>query len=150
MNRIQYILNQEDLHLFKVFCQFVWFQGEPLPLIFDIENEVYVKQGITLSTLKRLEGIGLIIFESDGYIKKRLGQHTRLFYKGKPTKIGFPGKIDNQLDVGHVLLTATGKDRALACETSWNQEFYEYVIRRWYQQGFVLSSIQINRQFLKE
>ena len=49
------------------------------------------------------------MYESRGFVKKGLGKHTRLFYAGKPTKIGFSGETNNQLDLGHVLLTNTGE-----------------------------------------
>ncbi len=142
---LQFNLNPEDSRIFEMLCQFLWVQGDPLPLIFDVENEVYTKQGITLSTLKHLEEIGLIVFDVNGFIKKGLGKHTRLFYCGKLTKIGFQNDGNNYLDLGHVLLTERGKKMVSVVKLSTNQEFYEYVIKRWFQQGLVLSSIQINR-----
>lgn len=138
-------LTVNDRKLFEALCQFVWVQGEPTALIFDVEDAVYARQGITLSALKHLETLGLIEYELNGFVKKRLGKHTRLFYYGKPTKIGFSGDGDNQLDLGYVLLTAAGKKLALTCDVTRNQEFYEYVIKRWYQQGLILSSIQVDQ-----
>ena len=143
MENILPTLNQEDRALFVSFCQFLWIQGEPLPLIYDIDDKVYTRQGITLRTLERLEVIGLIMYESRGFIKKGLGKHTRLFYAGKPTKIGFSSEINNQLFLGHVLLTNTGKKMAHSLSAPRNQQFYEYVIGRWFNQGLVLSSIQL-------
>jgi len=144
-SNIQINLNPEDGRIFEALCQFLWIQGDPQPLIFDVQNEVYTKQGITLSTLKHLEGIGLIVFDVNGFVKTGLGKHTRLFYSGKPTKIGLQNNENNQLDLGHVLLTERGKQMVSAFKPSRNQEFYEYVINRWFQQGLVLSSIQIGR-----
>ena len=138
-------LSPKDSQLFEVLCQFLWIQGDPLPLIFDVENEVYTQQGITLTTLKHLETIGLIIFDVHGFIKKGFGKHARLFYCGKPTKIGFQNDENNYLDLGHVLLTDLGKKLASTYKTSRNQQFYEYVIQRWFQSGLILSSIQIDR-----
>ena len=138
-------LSPEDSQLFGALCQFLWIQGDPLPLIFDLENEVYTQQGITLVTLKHLETIGLITFDVHGFIKKGFGKHARLFYCGKPTKIGFQNDENNYLDLGYVLLTDFGKKLASTYKTSRNQQFYEYVIQRWFQQGLVLSSIQIDR-----
>ena len=138
-------LTQKDKYIFAILCQFSWVQGEPLLLIFDVENEVYSKQGITLSVLKHLEDAGLIAFENKGFVKKGFGKHTRLFYCDKPTKIGFQDNENNSLDLGHVLLTARGKELALTIPVIRNQQFYEYVIRRWFEQGLVLSSIQIDR-----
>ena len=142
---MEYNINHEGIRIFGALCQFLWFQGDPLPLIFDVENEIYTKQGITLAILKRLEANGLIDFDTTGFVKKGLGKHTRLFYCGKPTKIGFQKDANNYLDLGHVLLTERGKKLASAFKVTRNQQFYEYVIGRWFQQGLVLSSIQLDR-----
>ena len=136
----------DDEQLFKALCQFVWVQGDPLPLIFDVRDEVYKRQGLTLSGLERLAALGLIEFDTQGFIKKGLGKHTRLFYCGKPTKIGFPDNTNNSLDLGHVLFTERGKQFFTAITVNRNQQFYEYVIRRWFQSGVSLSSIQIDRK----
>jgi hypothetical protein len=138
-------LGFDDSKLFEALCQFMWVQGEPLPLILDLDNEIYTKQGITLSALKRLEEIGLVTFAENGFVKKKLGKHTRLFYCGKPTKIGFPNDENNQLDLGFVCLSEQGKALVNTFNASRNQAFYEYVIGRWFQQGFVLSSIQVDQ-----
>ena len=138
-------LDKKDVELFMSFCQFVWVQGEPLPLIYEIEDKIYTKHGITLPILRHFKAIGLISLEPAGYIKKRLGRHTRLFYHGNPTKIQFPQEADNQLDLGHVLLTDFGKRLATVSNAVRNQEFYEYVIERWFQQGLVMSSILAGR-----
>ncbi len=136
----------DDEQLFKVLCQFVWVQGDPLPLIFDIRDEVYKQQGLTLSGLERLAALGLIEFDTQGFVKKGFGKHTRLFYCGKPTKIGFPNEANNSLDLGYVLFTERGKQFFSAITVLRNQQFYEYVIQRWFQSGVSLSSIQIDRK----
>jgi len=135
----------DDNQLFETLCQFIWIQGEALPLIFDLDHPIYTVQGITPSTLKRLESAGLIVVEPEGYIKKGFGRHTRIFYCGRPTKIGFSQNQNNALDLGHVLLTEQGKVLASTHTISRNQQFYEYVINRWFQQGLILSSVQIER-----
>jgi hypothetical protein len=137
--------DKEGTELFMLLCQFVWVQGEPLPLIYEVENEIYTKQGINLPALKHLEAIGLISLESTGYVKKRFGRHTRLFYHGRPTKIQFPQEASNQLDLGHVLLTDLGKSLATVCDARHNPDFYEYVIEKWFRQGLVVSSILASR-----
>ncbi|ARO87398.1 DUF2806 domain-containing protein [Nitrosospira lacus] len=134
-------LDEKDTALFTSLRQFVWVQGEPLPLIYEIENEIYTKHGINLPVLKHLEAIGLISLESAGYVKRKFGQHTRLFYYGRSTKIRFSQAADNQLDLGHVLLTDWGKALAAIYNAKPNQEFYEYVIEKWFRQGMVVSSI---------
>lgn len=132
-----------DVALFTSLCQFIWVQGEPLPLIYEIGHPVYTKHGIDLPGLRCLEAVGLISLEAAGYVKTRLGKHTRLFYFGYRTKIQFPQEVNNQLDLGHVLLTDKGKALTRVCSAARNQEFYEYVIEKWSQRELVISSILI-------
>lgn len=131
--------------LFSSLCQFIWVQGEPLPLIYEMEHDIYARHGINLAALKHLERIGLITLEAVGYVKKRFGKHTRLFYFGKPTKIQFHQEMNNELDLGHVLLTEKGKELAAYCKVAPNQDFYKYVIEKWSEQGMITSSILIKR-----
>lgn len=131
---------QADINCFKRLCQFIWIQGEPIPLIFDLSNHVYVDQGITLPMIERLIAIGLVHYALEGYVEKKLGKHTRFFYHGRLTKIGFVQDMNNQLDLGMVLLTSAGKRLYATFSPVHNQQFYEYVIQRWFQQGLILSS----------
>ena len=137
----------EDRRAFEALCQFLWVQGEPLPLVFDLSHSIYTNQGITAASLQRLADAGLIRFEKAGFVKKGFGKHTRLFYCGRPTKIGFQADENNYLDLGHVLLTERGKQLASSIPVKKNQQFYEYVISRWFEQGLLLSSIQIDRSW---
>jgi hypothetical protein len=134
-------VDDKDVLLFTPLCQFIWVQGDPLPLIYDLKHEIYRDQGIDVPLLHHLEAAGLVSLAAGGYVKKRLGKHSRLFYFGQPTKIQFPGNANNQLDLGHVLLTDKGKMVAARYNASRNQAFYEYVIERWLRQGMVVLSI---------
>ncbi len=134
-------IDQQSAQLFSALCQFIWFQGEPLLLIYEMEHEIYTRHGINMAVLKHLERMGLLTLEAAGYVKKKFGKHTRLFYFGRPTKIQFQQEMDNRLDLGHVLLTEKGKELAAVYKAVPNQEFYEYVIEKWSEQGMITSSI---------
>jgi hypothetical protein len=134
-------IDKKDAAIFTTFCQFVWLIGEPIPLIFEIENEIYTKHGISFTTLKHLDSIGLISFESvAGYIRKGFNKYAHLYYYGRPTLIEFACDINNQIETGHVLLTNTGKELVSICGSAQNQDFYQYIIDKWFQQGLILSS----------
>ena len=139
-------LSEDIKKIFAALHQFVWIQGEPLPLIFDLNETIYTQQNITQDTLAQLEKYGLIHFETGGFVKKKLGKHTRLFYCGKPTKIGFPNNMNNQLDLGCVILTERGKALLSIHDIHRNQAFYEYVIRHWYESNYVVTSIQVDQK----
>lgn len=134
-------IDKKDAALFTNFCQFVWVLGEVSPLIYEIDNEVYTKQGITFDVLKHLDAIGLISFEAlGGYVRKGFGKYTHAFYYGRPTLIELPADENNQIATGHALLTITGKELVPVCGSVQNEEFYLYVVRKWSQEGLILSS----------
>lgn len=118
--------------------------GEPTPLIYESTAEIYTKQGITFDALKHLDTIGLISYESiSGYARTGFGKYAHAFYYGRPTAIEFGGDTNNQLDIGHALLTSVGKELAPICGSSTNDDFYHYVLRKWFENGLILSSIAI-------
>lgn len=134
-------MDKKDATLFTTFCQFVWKIGEPTPLIYEVLDEIYKKQGITFDALKHLDAIGLISFESViNYSRTGFGKLAVSLYYGQPTLIEFNSQTNNQLEIGHVLLTKTGKELVRICGSSRNEEFYHYVIHRWFNCGLVLST----------
>lgn len=139
-------IDKKDAAIFTNFCQFVWVLGDVSPLNYEIENEIYAKQGINFDILKHLDAIGLISFESlGGYTRRGFGKYTHAFYYGRPTLVEFPADEKNQIDTGHVLLTTTGKELVPVCGSVRNEEFYLYVLDKWLQNGLILSSLAAQR-----
>lgn len=135
-------IDKKDAALFTAFCQFIWMIGEPTPLIYDVADDVYKKQGITFDTLKHLDAIGLISFESiSGYARTGYEKYAHVFYYGCPTVIEFPADTNNQLDLGHALLTAIGKELVSICGSTRNADFYQYVVSKWSKRDLILSSL---------
>ena len=134
-------VDKHDVGLLRSLSQFIWIQGEPLLLVYEIGHEIYTTEGIDFPMLKRLEVAGLLSMDAAGYVKKWFGKHTRLFYFGRPTKIQFPQEARNQLDLGHVILTEQGKALARGFRGTRNQKFYEYTVETWFRQGLITSSI---------
>lgn len=140
-------IDKKDAALFTTFCQFVWIAEEPIPFIDNSNDEIYTKTGITFTALKHLDAIGLISFESTaGYTSTALGKHVHLLYFGVRTTIEFAGDANNNLRLGHVMLTSVGKELHTICGSSRNHDYYKYVISKWFQQGLILSSEVVKRQ----
>lgn len=134
--------DKADASLFTKFCEFVWLIGEANPLIYDFDNEIYKARGITFESLKHLDSIGLIFFESvAGYNRSGFAKHGVTYYYGRPTLLEFPADSANQMAVGHALLTSAGKQLMAICGSNRNDAFYQYVIRRWSEAGIITSSI---------
>jgi len=120
-------MDRKDAELFTKFSQFTWMIGEPIPLVFDASDEIYTKNGINFSSLKHLDSIGLISFESvSGYKRHGYGKNTVIFYFGQPTLVEFPKEKDNEIELGKTLFTQAGKELVTICGARRNQEFYEY------------------------
>lgn len=134
-------MDKKDAKMFTDFCQFVWFHGNCIPMIFDVNDDIYNDAGVNFSNLTHLDAIGLISFEpTAGYVRRRLGQYERFHYYGKPTDLYFNQQKDNQISLGAALLTQTGHELVNVCGSKPNDAFYDYVIKKWFETGIVTSS----------
>ena len=134
-------LDKKDARLFTDFCQFVW---SDFPLIYDLENKIYKNAGINFLTLKHLDAIGLISFSSAlGYKLEKLNKITTVSYFGSIVLVTFPKDKNNELKAGEAMLTQAGKELKPICGAIRNNEFYEYIIKKWQKEG--LNPIKINK-----
>lgn len=134
-------MDKKDAQLFTEFCQYCCFMGDVVPVILDVKDEIFNKNGINFSSLKHLDSIGLISFESvSGYKHMGFGKHAQVFYFGTPILIEFDKDKDNEIQFGKALLTQAGQELAPICGAQRNDEFYEYIISEWHKQGLVLST----------
>lgn len=129
-------LDKKDAQLFTKLCGFVWFIGTPVPLVFDSQNEIYTNNGVNFTSLKHLDAIGLISFESvSGYVRKGLPKTALTAYAGKPAILEFPNDENNQLNIGHALFTDAGTQLAQFCGNSFADGFREYAMSEWLKNG---------------
>lgn len=120
-------MDKKDAELFTALCQFGWSIGSPTILIFDTTSDIYTKHGIDFSTLKHLDSIGLISFESiSGYKRSGFLKATLMTYFDIPIRADFPNDKDNEIQIGQVLLTKAGRELFTICGAKRNEEFYNY------------------------
>lgn len=137
-------IDNRDAQLFTAFCQFVWMIGDATPLIYDLEQKIYSEAGINFGSIKHLDAIGLVSFESlSGYKKMGFGKYAHFFYYGTPMLVEFPLDAKNEMEVGSVLLTAIGKELATISGSTMNPEFKEWVLNKWINEGLILSSLML-------
>ncbi|WP_421211288.1 DUF2806 domain-containing protein [Aeromonas enteropelogenes] len=134
-------MDKKDARLFTSFCQYCWFMGDIVPMVFEPKDEIFTRSGINFSALKHLDAIGLISFESvSEYSKIGFSKLVRVFYFGTPVLIEFNNDEGNKIQVGKALLTQAGQELASICGAQKNNEFYEYVIAKWHAQGLITST----------
>lgn len=133
-------MDKSDAKLFTDLCQFCFFLRNTVPVIFDYANEIYTKHGINFESLKHLGSIGLISFEVNGYLEDKIPKKFQVTYFGQQVVIEFPNEAENKLEVGNVLLTQAGQELFPICGAARNDEFFEYALSHWSNQGLIISS----------
>lgn len=134
-------IDKSDAILFTQLCGFGWFIGNVVPLIYDVQHEIYISRGITFNALKHLDEIGLLSFEHlTGYRRIHLQEVIAVHYYGTPINIKFKKQNDNELDIGKVLLSKTGQELASISGSKPVESFINYIIEEWTKKGLVTYS----------
>lgn len=131
-------LDKTDASLFTNLCTFGWVIGNLAPLIYDVRAEIYNRRDITFSSLEHLDSIGLIQFNSiTGYRRIGLPKRFSVFYYGQPILLELHKESENEMDIGHVLLTQVGQELAPICGSRPDGDFLEYVLKKWKEKGYI-------------
>ncbi len=135
------VLDKTEAELFSKLCSFGWLIGNITPIIFDVKDEIYSKNGLTYSDLKNLDSLGLISFESlIGFKKMGFPKKAIIFYYGTPIELEFKKEKDNELEIGKVLLTKLGQELAPISNSIRNDDFVDYALKKIFEEGVVVSS----------
>ena len=125
-------LDKGDADLFTKLCGFGWQIGNVIPLVFDITADIYTKHGLTFNALSHLESIGLIQFNNlTGFRRLGLPKKFAVLYYGQPLVMEMPKDSDNELEIGHVLLTKVGQELAPICGSQPVEGFMDHVKAKW-------------------
>lgn len=141
-------LEKEEAELFTKLMQFGCDFGYPNnnePLIFNNKDEIYTKNDINFSTLNHLKAIGLINFNPlTGIIltysipgvksTPKLGM-KKIWIGYKGNKLMLESEKDN-LEIGKVTLTELGKELATLCNSEKNDDFLEYITKKYSELGY--------------
>jgi hypothetical protein len=141
-------LDKKDAELFTKLCQFVWMIGEPVPLIFDSTNPIYIDQNINFSTLNHLQTIGLVSFNNlSGFVRKSLPKQFSIFYYGQQINFECPMESNNELQLGRVIFTAAGKELVSICGSVPNSKFLDYSLENWQKENLIVSRVDPTQNF---
>jgi hypothetical protein len=136
-------LDKSEALLFIQLCGYGWQVGEFTPVIYDIKNEIYNKNGINFDTLSHLESIGLICCNLiSGYDRIELPPKITVNYYGQMIELK-TGKslreknLGNIIEFGHVILTKMGKELASICDSQPVEGFMEYILEQWEKMNYL-------------
>jgi len=125
-------LDKSDAEAFKSFCTFCVGVGFLWPVVFDTNHEVYTRHGVSFAGLLHLESVGLIQFDHlAGFSIKRATRKVHVEYYGTHLDLTMPKERENDLSMGHTLLTQAGSQLAPICGAEPDPAFLEYLRERW-------------------
>lgn len=131
-------LDKADADLFTQLCTFTWVIESLVPLVYDFGGEIYEKHRITFESLIHLDSIGLIQLEHLMNFKSSgLPKIFTASYYGREVELEFQKGPENEIEVGSVLFTKIGTELAPICGAQPDAEFYEYVLSKWKQLGYI-------------
>ena len=131
-------LDKRDAEMFRNLCGFVWHIGDPIPLVLDMQHEIYNRNGINFGSIGQLEALGLVRYGGAiGFQRIKLPKIVPLYYYGKQVVLTMPNGSDNKLSAGRALLTQAGREMAPICGAKPVPGFFEYVYDQWAGEGLV-------------
>ena len=142
-------LDRSDAELFTSICSFALIADldDPhhVPLVFDFEDEIFKKSGINFYNLTHLESIGLLKFNfQEGFVIHTDNNQYDFFLESKKITLTASPSAEGNIDVGTVLLTATGLQLAPICGAQPNPQLLEYITMKYKNKnvGIEISNIQ--------
>ena len=132
-------LDKRDAELFSQVCKFVWqIRNTVMPLIFSIQQNIYKEHGIRYDNLNHLESIGLIRFDNiTSFHLKHMPKRISVKYFGQEVLLSLKKELDNDLDVGRVMLTRVGQELAPICGSLPAKDFFKLVYDKWKNEGLI-------------
>ena len=134
------ILEKSEADLFAKLCNLHWqIQSQILPVIFNIENEVYKKHNINFSTLSHLDSIGLINFNNLSEFELNSIKHPFVsFYGDNRYLFKLPEGV-SKINLGRVMFTKTGKELSYICNRKLDNDYLQYCIQEWQKQNIIIT-----------
>jgi hypothetical protein len=134
-------LDKSDAEAFTRLCGFgVSIVGLVHPLVYDVNNRIYIDNGIDFFTLSNLDSIGLIRFDNlAGYVREDFGYKGFVLYHDQKVWLELPlqtKQTRSTLQLGSVLLTLAGRQLASVCRARPVDGFIDYVKEKWKGFGY--------------
>jgi hypothetical protein len=135
-------MDKSDANIFSILCRYIWdIGGDVVPLVFNLHDKIYDKEGLTFDVIKHLQDIGIIMFSiHTTYNKQLLPKIINVSYQGLRFRMELPKQENNQMEVGKVLLSRVGSELVPLVGKNPISGFVEYVIAQFLTDGCIISS----------
>ena len=128
--------DKPDAHLFTQLCSFAISGGDAFPLVLDTKAGIYRNKGINFGSLNHLDSLGLIKFNNlQNFIFRDLQQDIIFSYFNIPVVFKLQSHTNNNLEMGHVMLTKVGLQLAPICGAKFDFGFLKYMVEFYKKKG---------------
>ena len=125
-------MTHRDAEYFRQFCAFTWFIEGARPLIFELEDEIYQRNGVNYGRLIHLESLGLIkLHDNKDLWIPSLHKSMTARYFDKTVTVSFSKNSDNLLYIGQSAFTSVGIELFEILDAQEVDGFYEYICDKW-------------------
>lgn len=128
-------LDKNDAVLFTKLCSFNWLteSGIKTPFIYNLDDEIYLANGINFPILNHLSNIGLINVENlTNFSINRLSKKTFLTYGEIKIEIEPKSREgEGTLNIGRVILTSIGLELANICLPESILNYVNFLTNKW-------------------
>ena len=131
--RILSEMSQDDATTFMKSIAFSFkVDNENKFFIYDFNDEIVKKNGLTFDSINRLNILGLLSCSSNyGYYLSELPQNLSASYSNKKIEIIFKSKKSCTLNCGQVIISQSGDELLKICSPNYSDEIFNYVYQKW-------------------
>lgn len=133
-------LDKKDANEFLLICRFSYTKNNvpEHPLIFIPAEGIFEEAGFGYQNLTNLESMGLISYDSLGFMHRQYAhlENLRVNYFSTTLTLRWPSKWDGNLNVGHVVFTNLGQQLARMCSPQPYPGFENYLVQNWKKLGY--------------
>ena len=133
-------LDKSSAELFRRICSFGWRIDDTLfPLIIDFAEPIYIQNGLNLFSLTQLDSIGLIqISATSGFQLSDQRKQVPAVYHNQSILLTFPVNKGNDLQMGKVMMTPSGRELSRIVKPTPIDGFFDYIYDKWIKESLVL------------
>ena len=131
--RILSEMSQDDATTFMKTIAFSFkVDNENKFFIYDFNDEIVKKNGLTFNSINRLNILGLLSCSSNyGYYISEIPQNLSASYSNKKIEIIFKSKESCTLNCGQVIISQSGDELLKICSPNYSDEIFNYVYQKW-------------------
>jgi hypothetical protein len=134
-------LEKKDAELFTNIASANFMIGGPTIVIFvqeDAMRSIYEKNYITFEKISHLDTLGLIQFNTMGYLKLKLPKQFTISYFNYPIRLEMQNESNNTLKTGDIFLTQAGRELITICGAMPNGELRQLALDKWKNEGIII------------